>query len=140
MHIEYGPAQIEIIVEYGEAIEVADKTVLLKNIVKEVARKHGLYDGNLYLVIASSLAGGLYGIENGLNLSEAASSNAYSTVKNPLPRNLEQDLNRLEKSGSAKKYFSEEFVNLFLSIGRNEVNLYDAAVTDWEFNRYFEYS
>lgn len=246
-HIEYGPAQIEIIVEYGDALEVADKTVLLKNIVKEVAREHGLYatfmakpwaeesgnglhvhqslwdlelksnvfeqdekvatqylagltntlsefmaftspsinsykrfskdsfapvneswghdnrtaavrsllgngresrleqrvasgDGNPYLVIAASLAGGLYGLESELNLYEGASNNAYSTHERPLPRNLEQALNRLEKSRTAKKYFGEEFVSLFLSIGRNEVNLYDAAVTDWEFNRYFEYS
>ncbi|MBU3154523.1 hypothetical protein LL038_07310 [Clostridium estertheticum] len=36
--------------------------------------------------------------------------------------------------------YGGEFVNLFLSIGRNEVNLYEKAVTDWEFNRYFEYS
>lgn len=246
-HMEYGPAQIEIIVEYGDALEVADKTILLKSIVKEVARKQGLYatfmakpwteesgnglhvhqslwdlelknnifeqdekistqylagltntlsefmaftspsinsykrfskdsfapvneswghdnrtaavrsllgngkgsrveqrvgsgDGNPYLVIAASLAGGLHGIENVLNLSDTASSNAYSTVENPLPRNLEQALNRLEKSQTAKIYFGEEFVNLFLSIGRNEVSLYEKAVTDWEFNRYFEYS
>jgi len=246
-HIEYGPAQIEIIIEYGDALEVADKTVLIKNIVKEIARKHGLYatfmakpwagesgsgfhvhqslwdlelkknvfqhdeniatqylagltntssefmaftspsinsykrfskysfapvneswghdnrtaavrsllstgkgsrleqrvgsaDANPYLVIAASLAGGLYGLENELNLYESASTDAYSTVEKPLPRNLEQALNRLEKSKAAKKYFGEEFVNLFLSIGRNEIALYEEAVTDWEFNRYFEYS
>ncbi|MCB2294805.1 glutamine synthetase family protein [Clostridium algoriphilum] len=245
-HIEYGPAQIEIIVEYGDALEVADKTVLLKSIVKEIARKHGLYatfmakpwaeksgsgfhvhqslwdlelknnifqqdieiatkylagltntlsefmpftspsinsykrfskysfapineswghdnrtaavrsllntgkgsrleqrvgsgDANPYLVIASSLAGGLYGLENELNLYDA-SKDAYSTVEKPLPRSLEQALNRLEKSETAKKYFGEGFVKLFLAIGRNEVNLYEEAVTDWEFNRYFEYS
>jgi len=246
-HIEYGPAQIEVIVEYGDALEVADKTVLLKSIVKEVARKYGLYatfmakpwagesgnglhvhqslwdlelkknvfqkdekiatqylagltntlsefmaftspsinsykrfskdsfapvneswghdnrtaavrsllsngnasrleqrvgsgDGNPYLVIAASLAGGLYGLENELNLCEDASANAYSTVKKPLPRNLEQALNHLERSETARKYFGEKFVDLFLAIGRNEVSLYEEAVTDWEFNRYFEYS
>ncbi|MCX7745366.1 MAG: glutamine synthetase family protein [Clostridia bacterium] len=42
-HIEYGPAQIEVIPEYDDALEMADKTVLIKNSVKEIARKHGLY-------------------------------------------------------------------------------------------------
>ena len=246
-HSEYGPGQIEIIIEYGNALEVADKTVLIKSIVKEIARKHGLYatfmakpwagesgsgfhvhqslwdlelkknvfqqdekvatqylaglastssefmafsspsinsykrftkfsfapvneswghdnrtaavrsllsnekgsrleqrigsaDANPYLVIAASLAGGLYGLENELNLNEDASNDAYSTLKKPLPRNLEQALNRLEKSKAAQKYFGEEFVKLFLAIGRNEISLYEEAVTDWEFNRYFEYS
>lgn len=246
-HAEYGPAQIEIIIEYGDALEIADKTVLIKSIVKEIARKHGLYatfmakpwsresgsgfhvhqslwdlelkknvfqeneevatqylagltnttsefmafsspsinsykrfskysfapvneswgndnrtaavrsllshgkgsrleqrigsaDANPYLVIAASLAGGLYGLENKINLNGNASIDAYSSVEKPLPRNLDQALKRLEKSNVAKEYFSERFVNLFLAIGRNEISLYEEAVTDWEFNRYFEYS
>lgn len=246
-HSEYGPAQIEIIIEYGNALEVADKIILLKSIVKEIARKHGLYatfmakpwaeesgsgfhihqslwdlelkknvfqqdekiatqylaglvfttsefmafsspsinsykrftkfsfapvseswgydnrsaairsllsnekgsrlelrigsaDANPYLAIAASLAGGLHGLENELKLNDDASTDAYSTLKNPLPKNLEQALNRLEKSEIATKYFGQEFIKLFLSIGKNEISLYEEAVTDWEFNRYFEYS
>jgi len=46
----------------------------------------------------------------------------------------------LEKSEIATKYFGQEFIKLFLSIGKNEISLYEEAVTDWEFNRYFEYS
>lgn len=42
-HIEYGPGQIEVIAEHGDALEIADKTVLIKNSIKEIARKHGLY-------------------------------------------------------------------------------------------------
>lgn len=42
-HIEYGPAQIEVIPEYDDALVMADKTVLIKNAIKEIARKHGLY-------------------------------------------------------------------------------------------------
>lgn len=245
-HAEYGPGQFEIIIEYGYALEVADKLVILKSIVKEIARKHGYYatfmakplaeesgsgfhihqslwdveaknnvfqqdikvanqylagltntlsdfmafsspsinsykrfskysfapvnqswgydnrtaavrsllgngkgsrleqrigsaDANPYLAIAASLAGGLYGLENKLSLNEDASNDAYSTFKKPLPRNLDAALNHLEKSKAAQKYFGEEFIKLFLAIGRNEVNLYEQAVTDWEFNRYFEY-
>ncbi|MBI4856355.1 MAG: glutamine synthetase [Acetobacterium woodii] len=42
-HIEYGPGQIEVIPECDDALEMADKTVLIKNTIKEIARKHGLY-------------------------------------------------------------------------------------------------
>jgi glutamine synthetase len=42
-HIEYGPAQIEVIPEYCDALRMADNTVLIKNGIKEIARKHGLY-------------------------------------------------------------------------------------------------
>lgn len=246
-HVEYGPAQVEIIIKYGEALDIADKTILLKNIVKETARKHGLYatfmakpwseesgsgfhvhqslwdlklesnifqidknvanaylagltntltefmaftspsinsykrftkdsfapiseswgndnrttavrsllsdrkssrleqrigsaDANPYLAIAASLAGGLHGLVNKLNLYENASENAYLINEKLLPKNLEQALNILERSETAKRYFGEEFVKIFLAIGRNEINLYSEAVTDWEFNRYFEYS
>lgn len=40
---EYGPAQVEINLEYDDALTMADKTLLFKNAVKEIARKHGLY-------------------------------------------------------------------------------------------------
>jgi len=70
----------------------------------------GSADANPYLVIAASLAGGLYRLENELNLYEYASMDAYSIVEKPLPRNLEQALNRLEKNKIAKKYFGEEFI------------------------------
>lgn len=43
LHMEYGPAQVEIIPEYTDALEMADNTVILKNAVREIARKHGLY-------------------------------------------------------------------------------------------------
>lgn len=100
----------------------------------------GSADANPYLVIGASLAGGLYGLENELDLREDASTDAYQGNGRPLPKTLEHALNYLDKSKTAKKYFGEEFVKLILQIGRNEVRLYEEAVTDWEFNRYFEYS
>jgi glutamine synthetase len=40
-NVEYGPAQVEVNLAYGPALEVADKTVTFKYVVKEVARQHG---------------------------------------------------------------------------------------------------
>jgi len=246
-HSEYGPAQFEMIIEYGDALEVADKTILLKSIVKEVAKKHGLYatfmpkpwtdesgsgfhihqslwdselkenlfqidkhiahhylagltntssdfmafsspsinsykrfskysfapiseswgydnrtaairsllsnekssrleqrigssDANPYLAIAGSLAGGLYGLENKISLADSASCDAYSSVGKPLPKTLNQALDHLEESKIALEYFGLDFIKLYLTIGRNEISLFNQAITDWEVDRYLEFS
>lgn len=246
-HVEYGPGQIEIVLEHGDALEIADKSLLTKTIVKDVAKKHGVYasfmakpwakesgsglhihqsiwnldlsknifqvdqvvtkhylagltatlselmafiaptinsykrftvnsfaptvaswgidnrttairsllsdssgsrleqrigsaDSNPYLAIAASLAGGLFGIENEVELKEKAAQNAYTVKGKTLPKNLEEAIREIEKSSVAETYFGSEFIKIFAALGRNEINLYAAAVTDWEFNRYFEYS
>lgn len=243
-HVEYGPAQIEVIPEYDDALAMADKTVLIKSAVKEIARKHGLYasfmpkiwsdesgngyhvhqslwdpagrtslfaqnrelaqnylaglvhtaqefmlfgspsvnsykrftdhsfapvnaswgddnrtvatrqlgtgknirfehrtgsaDANPYLIIAASIAGGLYGIEQNLTPPEITRQNAYLLEAEPLPSTLEEGVASLDKSRIAREYFGDEFVDLYLSIGRHEAELYRRAVTDWERERYLE--
>lgn len=243
-HIEYGPAQIEVIPEYCDALRMADNTVLIKNAIKEIARKHGLYatfmakpwaeesgngyhvhqslwdldlkdnlfsrneqlaqnylaglvhtsqefmafgspsinsykrfrensfaptkvtwgrdnrmvstrtlgegkanrfehrtgsaDANPYIIIAASIAAGLYGIEHKLLPPDITNENAYLSSAKRLPRTLRQSLDYLEASAIAKEYLGEQFVRLFLTLGRHEVELYDIAVTDWELDRYLE--
>ncbi len=41
-NVEYGPAQVEVNLLYGPAMEVADRTMLFKYVVKQIALKHGL--------------------------------------------------------------------------------------------------
>jgi glutamine synthetase len=43
IHTEYGPGQMEMILQYGDALTNADNAVIAKNAVKEIARKKGLY-------------------------------------------------------------------------------------------------
>jgi len=43
IHPEYGPGQMEIILEYSDALTSADNTVIARNAIKEIARKNGLY-------------------------------------------------------------------------------------------------
>jgi len=242
-HIEYGPGQIEVIPEYGDVLEMADKTVLIKNAVKEVARKHNLYASfmpkpwtnesgsgfhvhqslwnedltvnyfesdksiadsylagllkfsrdfnalvsptindykrfqensfaptnvtwaqnnrtvstrsllgigkgsrfeqrngsaaaNPYLIIAASLASGLYGIENKLPHPDADGNKDKSLE---FPKTLASALDYLEASKEGKEFFGEEFIKLYLTLGRHEVELFNSAVTDWEWQRYFEF-
>lgn len=41
-NVEYGPAQVEVNLGHGRAIEVADATMVFKYVVKQVAASHGL--------------------------------------------------------------------------------------------------
>lgn len=41
-NVEYGPAQVEVNLGHGSAIDVADATVVFKYVVKQTAREHGL--------------------------------------------------------------------------------------------------
>ncbi len=41
IHTEYGPAQLELILEYDDALTVADHTILARHAIKELARKNG---------------------------------------------------------------------------------------------------
>jgi glutamine synthetase len=43
MHTEYGPGQMELILQYSDALTNADNAVIAKNAIKEIARKKGLY-------------------------------------------------------------------------------------------------
>jgi glutamine synthetase len=41
-NVEYGPAQVEVNLGHGPPVEVADATIVLKYVVKQVAAAHGL--------------------------------------------------------------------------------------------------
>lgn len=43
IHTEYGPGQMEVILEYSDALTNADNTIIARNAIKEIARKNGLY-------------------------------------------------------------------------------------------------
>ncbi|MDR0611584.1 MAG: glutamine synthetase family protein [Planctomycetaceae bacterium] len=43
VHTEYGPGQMEVILEFSDALTNADNTVIARNAIKEIARKNGMY-------------------------------------------------------------------------------------------------
>ncbi|MBI1884747.1 MAG: glutamine synthetase [Chloroflexi bacterium] len=96
-------------------------------------------DINPYLAFAASLAGGLHGIELGLEPPPFTTGNAYDLKDAPgLPRSLPEALARFEESVLAREYFGEEFVAQYAALRRWEVGKFRTAVTDWERRRYFE--
>lgn len=106
-------------------------------------------DCNPYLGIAASLASGLYGIKNKLELPSPIGGSAYGDKKvtdgtekketlEKLPKNLLEGASRMRESKVAREIFGEDFVDHFTETRMWEWRKYQTAVTNWELERYFE--
>jgi glutamine synthetase len=96
-------------------------------------------DVNPYLAIAALVAGALHGIEQGLELEQEVTANAYEDVEAPrLPTTLRDALALWEVSPVAAAAFGTEVVAHYANNARVELAAFDAAVTDWELFRGFE--
>jgi len=114
--------------------------------VRVVGRGHGMRmelrapggDVNQYLAVAALIAGGLYGIENELELPEALEGNAYTSGAEHLPTTLAEAAALFGKSKVAREAFGDDVVEHYLNYARVELNAFNSAVTDWERVRGFE--
>jgi glutamine synthetase len=95
-------------------------------------------DVNQYLATAALIAGGLYGIENELELPDIFEGNAYGSDAPRVPTTLRDAAALFAASDIAKEAFGADVVEHYLNNARIELQAYDAAVTDWERVRGFE--
>jgi glutamine synthetase len=95
-------------------------------------------DVNQYLAVAALIAGGLHGIDNGLELPEACAGNAYTSGAERLPTTLAEAAALFEGSAIAREAFGDEVVEHYLNNARVELTAFNSAVTDWERVRGFE--
>jgi glutamine synthetase len=95
-------------------------------------------DVNPYLGLAGMLAGGLYGIENGLELEPAFVGNAYESDKPHVATTLQEARDRFASSEIARSALGDEVVDHYVNAADIELAAYNAAVTDWERFRGFE--
>ncbi|OBJ53181.1 glutamine synthetase family protein [Mycobacterium sp. 1423905.2] len=96
-------------------------------------------DVNQYLAVAAMIAGGLYGVEQGLEPPEPCAGNAYQTTGvQRLPATLAEAAATFEASTLARDAFGDDVVAHYLNYARVEVAAFNAAVTDWERMRGFE--
>jgi glutamine synthetase len=95
-------------------------------------------DVNPYLALAGMLAGGLHGIEQGLELEPETTGNAYSSDKPQVPHTLRDARNAFTESAIARKVLGDEVVDHYTNMADVELAAFDAAVTDWELRRGFE--
>jgi glutamine synthetase len=96
-------------------------------------------DVNPYVAMAACLAGGLYGIEHGIEPPEPYQADVYAdpTVER-LPRSLKAALDRLDGSDVARELLGSDFINYYQLMKRWEVAQHDSHVSDWEIRHYIE--
>jgi glutamine synthetase len=95
-------------------------------------------DVNQYLAVAALIAGGLHGIDKGLELPEPVTGNAYAADAERLPTTLAEAADVFSRSEVARTAFGDEVVEHYLNNARVELAGFNAAVTDWERVRGFE--
>lgn len=96
-------------------------------------------DVNPYLACAASLAAGLWGIEEKIELRPVTTGSGYhdDSVER-LPRNLAVATERLAGSTVLRELLGAGFVDHYAATRDWEWRQFQDAVTDWEKHRYFE--
>ncbi len=96
-------------------------------------------DANPYLAFAAMIVAGLAGIEENLDCAEPYRGNAYvDQGLAALPSTLQEAAGLFAASELARRCFGDEVVGFFVHTARHEVKAFEATVTDWERQRYFE--
>lgn len=96
-------------------------------------------DANVYLAFAATIAAGLHGIEEKLDLEPALAGNLYEMEQaRDVPKTLRAALEALDGSIVLRKAFGDEVIDHYLHTGRWEQQENDRRVTDWELMRNFE--
>lgn len=95
-------------------------------------------DANPYLALAAMMAGGLYGIENELELPPAMEGSAYASDAEEVPGTLREARDLFAESQVAREVFGPEVVDHYVNFADIELQAFEAAVTDWELRRGFE--
>ncbi len=95
-------------------------------------------DANPYLVLATILAGALYGIENKLRPSEAIEGDAYSEENQRLvlPNKWDQATDIFSKSKVLEHYLGEEFMRVYTAAKRQEQRKLHEQISDIEYEAY----
>ena len=108
-----------------------------------------LMDGssNPYLLQASVLASGMFGINNKTDPGEPLNCNMYTDFKNypnlnKLPDELEDSLEKLENNKDMKESFGEDVITSYIKLKKQELDefykyeMFDKSkpVTEWEKN------
>jgi glutamine synthetase len=81
-NVEYGPAQVEVNLGHGSAIDIADATVVFKNVVKQTAEVHGLRATFMPKPYITEAGNGLHIHQS---LLGADGRNAFATVDDEPP-------------------------------------------------------
>jgi glutamine synthetase len=96
-------------------------------------------DVNPYLATAATVAAGLAGIEEELELEPVFEGNAYEDpTADRVPTSLAEALDLWRASDFARRTFGDDVVDHYANMAAVEVAAFGRAVTDWERFRGFE--
>jgi glutamine synthetase len=96
-------------------------------------------DVNPYIVLAASIAAGLYGIDHELDPGEPYPANAYEATDVPrVPTTLVEAIETLRSSAVALEAFGADVHHHLLNTAEQEWLASNRHVTDWELARNFE--
>lgn len=96
-------------------------------------------DVNPHLAFAAAVASGLDGIERRLEPPAAHDGDVYEAAELPLlPHDLREATEAFAASAFARSAFGDDVVDHYAHFFRTEQAAFDASVTDWERQRYFE--
>jgi glutamine synthetase len=93
---------------------------------------------NPYLAFAATIAAGLHGIENQLELPPALEGNAYVSEAERFPSSLREAIAALEQGSVARAALGGDVVDHYLNYARTEQEQFDRVVTNWERERLYE--
>ena len=95
-------------------------------------------DVNPYLALGATIAAGLHGIDNELELEPPLEGSAYESDKPRVPSNIYEARDLFAASEIAADAFGREVMEHYLNRAQVEIDAFEAAVTDWEKFRGFE--
>jgi len=90
-------------------------------------------DANPYLLLAAILGAGLLGLEESLQPTEPNEEDAWDTTTG-LPDTLGEGLRRLKASAKLAELFSQEFIDVYLSVKGSELEDFSSRISSWEVN------
>jgi glutamine synthetase len=96
-------------------------------------------DANSYFAFAGTIAGGLHGVRNKLELVDAYDGNGYeATDIERIPWNIVDAIELWERSEVARECFGDDVHHHVLTMATAEWRAFNQTVTDWELRRYWE--
>jgi len=96
-------------------------------------------DANSYFAFAGTIAGGLHGIREELQLGEPFAGDGYHADDiERIPTTLPEAIELWERSDVARQCFGDDVHHHVLTMARGEWHAFNQTVTDWELRRYWE--
>jgi glutamine synthetase len=96
-------------------------------------------DANPYLVFTALLSMGMEGIKNKILPPEISIGDVYvDKGRTAAPKNLDRAIELFEKSEIAKVVFGKDYAEYLISYAKNEWELYENHISNFEINRYLD--